>query len=196
MRSAQHEPDDMDVVTGPVSQDTPVPAQKTGWMDEVREKLTHVGNNVRLIDLYARQKDFYKIFELIGPVLGAAIPRSATVRGSKPRDELDAESDSIDQARARVVSSFRSGDMNGWRQAVTEVEEGVTNYRKKKEALEYKYKLKKLDANLVGDTLNFFLQLGISQFSSWWEKGMVVRTYEKLVREEQGIIRVRYGLKI
>lgn len=155
-----------------------------GWL---QRKLSQLGNNVRLIDLYRSQKDYYKLLEMIGPVLGSVLPWNK-FSGNKPRHVLQDEIERLDKAEGAKLDYLKRSDRNlaSHEYANLEQEAVAANrtFNHAKTAIEPKLALQRLNNGLWGDTLNFFLQTAISKFSSWWEKGMVVRTYEDLVRTE------------
>lgn len=185
--------------------------ENESWL---KRKMKQLGNNVRLIDLYARQKDFYKLFEMLGPILAYVFPWDK-VEGSKPKHSsgLTEISGRIDDARGRKtqfatqlqglldekaerpVRTFfsrrfrneRRAAERGLLQATMDEAQGITDYRTEKITVNPRYQLHQLNQGLVGDTLNFGLNIGISQFSAWWEKSTVVRTYEDLIRTELNI---------
>ncbi len=198
---------------------TPEPENEKGITGGLRSIGRRLANNVRLIDLYARGKDGYKIFEMMGPILGSILP--SRLRGSNPRDneELKNLYSSYNKHRSETVNYTNayhdlirdkmnlSADKKVDFAISKEIEQmddvksakAQSEYsRSQRETFEEKYKAqeillrpeyeyKTLKNNLIGDTLNFALQWGISKFSSMSEKDMVVRTYGTLARQELGI---------
>ena len=87
------------------------PAEPKGWGDKWRALGRKITNNVDLINLYARGKDGYKIFEIFGPIIGQLF--SWGVKGTKPENDesvlkikavMDKHADSRDAAAAKRLN--------------------------------------------------------------------------------------------
>lgn len=194
----------------------------------MRDLSRRVSNNVRLIDLYARGKDFYKLNAMIGPLAGFLVrDLNWAIFGRRTKEETDSISFSkvsdelLEKAHKktiqmdRLVEKERGLEKNTFHSLNPNNEDHLTSkdrknaeiqklsdeiqglekksgfslyeyYRAKREGLP-KVKYRNLNQALVGDTLNFALQSGISLYSSSTERDMVLRTYKDIAKAELGI---------
>ena len=139
--------------------------QPQGLGDRFRATASRVGNNIDLINLYARQKDWYKMFEVAGAV-GARFFAHA---GAKMFGVLHKPVEELEALKNTAIRTNSVGKLEEYYSAIA-----------KEEAHGKKI------AGLTADTMNTALQLGISGFSTWWEKETLVRVYEKALQQELG----------
>ena len=188
-----------------------------GFWDRMREKGRRLANNVRLIDLYGRGKDGYKLFEMLGPIVGNLLPskyRGANVDSDPAIKEAKARTKAYEAEFNRLDKEYHAEVRKSLGLAKdAKIPEGVipdsstkleslglrkgeqaglhsrskTAQDKLKKDLEPQYKIKDLRGGVIADSLNFVLQLGISLFSTNVEREKVLRTYRNLASDELGI---------
>ena len=140
------------------------PADKRGAMDRVRGFFTSIGNNIDLVTLYARQKDYYKLLEMFVPFITGFSVRAFSERTYSAK---------LDVREQAIKDKLLHGNDAEFKQA----------YRNKLELDEAK-ETALLHTSKGIDAAHTAFQAGMSAFSAWWEKSSTVRVYQKVVQQE------------
>lgn len=193
--------------------------QDMSFTERGRAVLTRVGDNIDLINFYAREKDWYRIFDVIGTFTSVGLSnifaryldpvKQGINKLKKEHSELTKKVNTLTEQRTKIqrekVTYLES--LNGaasdpikldqfhLRETKTDIEASSVNLDRRK-VLEHLEKFQgkgKFYGNLLGDLLNTVLQLSISKYSAWWEKKSLVQIFEDYVKQEQSLSHVSYN---
>ncbi len=149
----------------------------------VRALLTHIGDNIDLVNLFGRQKDYYKLFEFSTPFVASAFMWLGT------RSHKSPEVREMGKKIAEVRGKLARGDISD--------SDFIREFRKSIKLDEISKKIQKpaeFKANLIADVMNGLTLTGISLISSWIEKRENEQLYGDYVKEEKGLSQ-RAGFK-
>lgn len=151
-------------VTPPSAAPPAPPPDARGPMDRVRGFFTSIGNNIDLVTLYARQKDYYKLLEMVAPFISGISLRSFIKFTHAAK---------LDEHERGIKERLMNGSDSEFRQA----------YREK---MQLEAAVEKATVNTAKglDAAHTGFQVGLSAFSAWWEKSSTVRVYQKVVQQE------------
>lgn len=169
---------------------TPYPeAEHPPEQSWLRRKLTQLGNNIGLNDLYRQQKDYYKLIEQIAPWIGPAFKKMADLRAKEDLDAAEQKRNLAADDRAQAFEKFKAEPTDASRnEALIKLGEEMQIRHEERKPLRNEYaaaqRIGNLKTGVLGDSVNFGLQATLSYFSSWWERNKVVSTYKELVQAE------------
>lgn len=148
--------------------------------EKVKDYGTRLANNVRLIDLYARLKDYYKGIEIMAPVAANFIVKNKT---HKDLAEYKSRTESI----INDVQSLKgTADPNKTIELLKNIAINNSENKSLRDEAAPFARYTKLKTDVAGDLAFFGTQRALSAFSAWAEKSQVTRVYGDLANIEFG----------
>lgn len=153
-----------------------------------RRKLTQLGNNIGLNDLYRQQKDYYKLIEQIAPWVGPFFRRAADLNVKQELNAAENQRNNAADSRSSAFEKYqKDNSTENLGSLVSELaKEQEARFERKDSRSDFRtaQRMGQLKTGVLGDIFNFSLQASLSFFSSWWERNKVVSTYKELVQAE------------